>query len=67
MVSRYTGHVGEYMWQKEKQFQQERMERLQDRPWELQSGGPNKSASIIAVVVLIAILGLFFLFLSLAG
>ena len=67
MVSRYTGQVGEYMWQKEKQFQQQRMEQLQDRPWELQSKSPDNRSSTIAVLVLIAILGVFFLFLSLAG
>ena len=67
MVSRYTGRVGEYMWEKEKQFQQERIDRLSDRPWELQSRRLNSGASIIAVLVLIAVLGLLFFFLSSPG
>ena len=67
MVSRYTGRIGEYMWEKEKQFQQERLDRLKDRPWELQSRSPNNGASIIAVLVLIAVLGLLFFFSSLPG
>ena len=64
MVSRYTGRVGEYMWEKEKQFQQERMDRLGDRPWELQSRSPSNGASIIAGLVLIAVMGLLLFFLS---
>ena len=67
MVSRYTGNAGEYMWQKEKQFQQQRMDLLKDRPWELQNRSPNNGASIIAVLVLIAVPGLLFFFLSLPG
>jgi len=32
MIPRYPGRAGEYMWEKE----QERLDRYNDRPWELQ-------------------------------
>jgi 4-hydroxybenzoate polyprenyltransferase len=62
MVSRYRGLAGEYMWEKEKQLQQRRIDRYQDRPWELQSGGFNIRELILTLsLCTAALLGLLFL------
>ena len=53
MFWRYSGRLGEYMGEKEK----ERLERYKDRPWELQSRESPGGAFLTLVSVSLGILG----------
>ena len=58
MFWRYSGRLGEYMWEKEKA----RLERYKDRPWELQSRESPGNAFLTLVVVCLGILGVLLVF-----
>ena len=58
MIPRYPGRVGEYMWRKEL----ERLDRYQDRPWELQSRQSGANPLFAFLFIGLGILAGLFLF-----
>lgn len=53
MLSRYSGRVGHYLWQMDRQ----RLRRYKERPWELQSKDTNGSAFLATMFVLAVAFG----------